>query len=72
MKTTWTKRIGIALFAIGALTACKNPNATQETDGAEQPGPTPAEIDSSSIQRPGDSISTTVPKDLEGSNTSNN
>ncbi|SDJ93590.1 hypothetical protein [Flavobacterium noncentrifugens] len=72
MKSIFSTRMIVLLFGIFVMASCKNPNATQETDGVKQDGPTAAEIDSSSIERPGDTLPTSVPKDLEGKNTSNN
>lgn len=72
MRTLFSTRTVVLLFGILAMAACKNPNATQETDGVKQDNLTTTEIDSSSIERPGDTLPTSVPKDLEGTNTSNN
>jgi len=72
MKTAITIRFSILLFGILALsTSCKNPNATQETDGNEQVGLTPAEIDSSATDTSA-KTTTTTKTDLEGSDSTNN
>ncbi|RZJ65321.1 MAG: hypothetical protein EOO50_14165 [Flavobacterium sp.] len=67
MKTSFLSKIAMLCFGIFALTtSCKNPNATQETDGQSETGATPAEVDSSATDT--SAVQTTTREsDLEGS-----
>ena len=61
----------MAVLAFSLSTSCKNPNATQETDGQTKEGATPAEVTESATDTTAKTTTTRV-NDLEGRDGHNN